>query len=149
MSHFNEFIKVLEVKNNRLKGKFLPISEYKGKKQFQYNIKAIYCLKDELDNRFHLIKLVNPEKTPKYRFFLSIILAHQSSDLIVLIAKDLLKSNDLMLIQYPLNYKLHRLSLIGLKEVKTRDEFFKIKQIMKEIYIELKHKLIKISEKTN
>jgi len=149
MSSFSVFIKTFELRNNRLKGKFLPISENRGEKQIQYKVKAIYSLKDELKDRFYLIKFINPENKPKYLYFISFILAYQSSDLLVFIARDLVKRANLLLTQYPLKAKQFRLSLMCLKEIKNKDDFFKTKTIMKIVYKELRYKLIKISEMTN
>ncbi len=149
MSSFSEFIKTFELRNNRLKGKFLPISENIRKKRHNYKVKAIYSLEDELRDRFYLIKFINPENKPKYLYFISFILAYQSSDLLVFIARDLVKRANILLTQYPLKVKQFRLSLICLKEIKNKDDFFKTKTIMKELYKELKHKLIKISEMTD
>ncbi len=149
MSSFSVFIKTFELRNNRLKGKFLPISENLRKKRHNYKVKAIYSLKDELKDRFYLIKFINPENKPKYLYFISFILAYQSSDLLVFIARDLVKRANLLLTQYPLKAKQFRLSLMCLKEIKNKDDFFKTKTIMKIVYKELRYKLIKISEMTN
>jgi len=149
MSSFSEFIKTYELRNNRLKGKFLPIAENRGEKQIQYKVKAIYSLKDKLKHRFYLIKYYNHEKYPRYGYFISFILASQSSDFLVFIVRELLKRNKLLLIQYPLKMKQFRLSLMCLKKVENKDEFFKTKDIIKELYKELKLKLIKISEITH
>lgn len=149
MSSFSEFIKTFELRNNRLKGKFLPISENIRKKRHNYKVKAIYSLKDELKDRFYLIKFINPENKPKYLYFISFILAYQSSDLLVFIVRDLVKRANILLTQYPLKVKHFRLSLICLKEIKNKENFFKTKDIIKELYKEFKHKLIKISEMTN
>ncbi len=149
MSSFSEFIKTYELRNNRLKGRFLPILENIRKKRHNYKVKAIYSLEDELKDRFYLLKFINPENKPKYLYFISFILAHQSSDLLVFIARDLVKRVNLLLIQYPLKAKQFRLSLICLKEIKNKDDFFKTKEIIKEVYKELKYKLIKISEITD
>ncbi len=149
MSSFSEFIKTFELRSNRLKGKFLPISENIRKKRHNYKVKSIYSLEDELKDRFYLIKFINPENKPKYLYFISFILAYQSSDLLVFIARDLVKRANILLTQYPIKTKQFRLSLICLKEIKNKENFFKTKNIIKELYIEFKHKLIKISEMTN
>ncbi len=146
MSSFSEFIKTYELRNNRLKGRFLPILENIRKKRHNYKVKAIYSLEDELKDRFYLLKFINPENKPKYLYFISFILAHQSSDLLVFIARDLVKRVNLLLIQYPLKAKQFRLSLICLKEIKNKDDFFKTKEIIKEVYKELKYKFIKITD---
>ncbi len=149
MSSFSEFIKTFELRSNRLKGKFLPISENIRKKRHNYKVKSIYSLEDELKDRFYLIKFINPENKPKYLYFISFILAYQSSDLLGFIARDLVKRANILLTQYPIKTKQFRLSLICLKEIKNKENFFKTKNIIKELYIEFKHKLIKISEMTN
>ncbi|GAG79580.1 unnamed protein product, partial [marine sediment metagenome] len=101
MSSFSEFIKTFELRSNRLKGKFLPISENIRKKKHNYKVKSIYSLEDELKDRFYLIKFINPENKPKYLYFISFILAYQSSDLLVFIARDLVKRANILLTQYP------------------------------------------------
>lgn len=142
---FKDFIK----KCPKLKGKYPPISKKKENTQITFNIKAIYSLDSERGNRIYLFKLQNPNKTPQFRYFLSIVLASQSSDLIVLIAKKLTEKSQIFLIQYPLRPKQSRLSLLCLKEIVNKEELDEFQLKLKDIYNLLQTKLHKIAELSN
>ncbi len=149
MESLNEFIENLIRKSQKIKGKFLPISKKEDGNIIQYEVKSIYSLADELRNKLMLFKFKNPEKPPKHKYFLSIVLASQSSDFLVLMCKEMVKKSQMLLIQYPLKPEQYRLSLICLKELSSTEDFLKLKQKLIDIYYLLQNRLIKIAENTN
>jgi hypothetical protein len=100
----------------KLKGKFAPISEIVANIPKILSIKSIHKLNDVYKD-FYLIIVKNYLKQPKERYFLAIVLATQSSDLLVILAKDYAKTNELKLIQYNIIPKSIRTSLLSLKEL--------------------------------
>ena len=101
----------------KIKGKFPPISEsVKGIPNI-LQVKAIYDLAGDL-KYFYLILVKNHSKPPKLRYFLAKMLASQSSDLLVSLARELIRPNDdLRLIQYSIHPTHHRVNLLVLKEL--------------------------------
>ena len=77
----------------RLKNKYPPISEKVNGVSKSLRIKSIYELKGNLNN-FIFITTKNYAKNPNHRYFLAILLASQSSDLLVSLAKEFSKKKD-------------------------------------------------------
>lgn len=118
----------------KLKNKFPPISEKVNGIFKSLKIKNIYKLKGKLTN-FIFIKTKNYTKTPRYRYFLAILLASQSSDLLVSLAKEFSKKNGLKLIQFPLYPQHFRVGLFSLKEMHNKNNFSEIINLLKEFRI--------------
>ena len=116
----NEVIK----KAQKIKNKWLPISERTNEDTKILKIKTFYNLEKHYKNIFFIL-VKNTEKQKKIRYFLAVLLASQSSDLLVYLANDLMtKNSDLKLIQYsiyPNNSRVSLLSLIELKKVENFD----------------------------
>ena len=106
----------------KLKGKFAPFSEPVDKMPKTLPIKRIYNLKEQLKN-FFLIIVKNYSSQLKDRYFLATILASQSSDFLVSLAKDYATRNNLKLIQYSLFPKNNRISLLSLKEIRSIEDY--------------------------
>lgn len=115
----------------RLKNKYPPISEKIKGVPKSLKIKKIYELKENLKN-LYLITVKNYSKKPRYRHFLAILLASQSSDLLVSLAKGFSKEHNLKLIQFSIYPQHFRVSLFSLKELNTTDNFSESINVLKE-----------------
>lgn len=118
----------------RIKNKYPPISEKVNGTTKVLKVKKIYELKGNLNN-FFLIATKNYAKKPKYRYFLAILLASQSSDLLVNLAKKYSKKNNLKLIQFSLHPQHSRVGLFALKEIEIRDNVTEVINLLKEFRI--------------
>ena len=127
----------------KLKGKFAPFSEPVDKTPKTLPIKRIYNLKEQLKNIF-LIIVKNYSNQPKVRYFLAIILASQSSDFLVSLAKDYATRNNLKLIQYSIFPKNIRISLLSLKEIRTIEDYLSSIELLKDFKKKFRKTLEKI-----
>jgi len=118
----------------RIKNKYPPISEKVNGISKSLKVKNIYELKGNLNN-FIFITTKNYAKNPKYRYFLAILLASQSSDLLVNLAKEFSKKNRLKLIQFPLHPQHFRVGLFSLKELQNKDNLSEVVNLLKEFRI--------------
>ena len=126
----------------KLKGKFAPFSESVDKIPKTLQIKRIYKLKEQLKN-FFLIIVKNYSNQPKVRYFLAIILASQSSDFLVSLAKDYATRNNLKLIQYSL-FPKKRINLLSLKEIRTIEDYSSSIELLKDFKKKFRKTLEKI-----
>ena len=118
----------------RIKNKYPPISEKVNGITKVLKVKKIYELKGNLNN-FILIVTKNYAKTPKFKYFLAILLASQSSDILVNLAKEYSKENNLKLIQFSLHPQNSRVGLFALKEIESRDNVTEVVKLLKEFRI--------------
>ena len=118
----------------QIKNKFPPISEKVDGISKSLKIKKIYELKGNFKNLI-FITTKNYAKKPKYRYFLAIQLATQSSDLLVNLAKEYSKKNKLKLIQFPLHPQHYRVGLFSLKEIENKDNLPELINLLKEFRI--------------
>jgi hypothetical protein len=130
-------------KSKKLKGKFAPFSDVINNEIKVLKIKAIYDLRDVSKN-FYLFIVRNYSKHPKERYFLAIILASQSSDLLVSLANEFAQKNGLKLVQYAIKPKQLRISLISLKEVKKIEDYSLTLAILNEFRTNFRNILRKI-----
>ncbi len=130
-------------KSKKLKGKFAPFSEIIDNEYRVLKIKAIYDLSEKSKN-LYLFIIRNYSKPPKERFYLAIILAAQSSDLLVSLANNFAQKNGLKLIQYAINPKQLRISLISLKEIENLEDYSFSVDILKEFRTFFRNMLGKI-----
>ncbi|MFO7796715.1 MAG: hypothetical protein ACQERB_17540 [Promethearchaeati archaeon] len=138
--NLQDFIKEKTTNAIKLKGKHSPLSKkVKGKYQ-QLKIKWIYKIIEQ-EIRSFLIGAKNYDKKPKYRYFLAVVLANVSSDLLVKLAKDFALKNNIRLIQYSLYPKTHRINLLALKELKNREEYSQDLDILKSFKINFQNRL--------
>ena len=117
--------------SKRLKNKYPPISENIKGVPKSLKIKKIYELKENLKN-LYLITVKNYSKKPRYRYFLAILLATQSSDLLVSLAKGFSKEHSLKLIQFSVYPQHFRVSLFSLKELNYTDNLSESINLLKE-----------------
>ena len=118
----------------RIKNKYPPISEKVNGITKVLKVKKIYELKGNLNN-FILIVTKNYAKNPKFKYFLAILLASQSSDILVNLAKEYSKENNLKLIQFSLHPQNSRVGLFALKEIESRDNVTEVVKLLKEFRI--------------
>ena len=118
----------------RIKNKYPPISEKVNGTSKVLKVKKIYELEGNLNNLI-LIATKNYSKRPKYRYFLAILLASQSSDLLVNLAKEYSKKKNLKLIQFSLHPQHSRVGLYSLKEIEIRDNVTEVINLLKEFRI--------------
>lgn len=131
-------------KAKKLKARYPSISEIVDGTPKILKIKNFYEMKDEFKN-YYLIKVKNYNNDPKFRHFLAIILASQSSDFLASITKELIKEiGNIKLIQFSIYPKNFRISLLSLKEIRNEDDFLKSVKILKDLRINFKKKLDKI-----
>ena len=131
-------------KAKKLKAKYPSISEIVDGIPKILKIKNFYEMKDGLKN-YYLIKVKNYNNDPKFRHFLAINLASQSSDFLASIAKELIKKiGNIKLIQFSVYPKNFRINLLSLKEIRSKDDFLKSVKILKDLRIKFKKKLDKL-----
>ncbi len=127
----------------RIKNKYPPISEKINGISKSLKIKNIYELKGNLNN-FIVIATKNYAKNPRNRYFLAILLASQSSDLLVSLAKEFSKQNRLKLIQFSLHPQLFRVGLFSLKEIHDKNSISEGINLLKEFIIKYRKDLEKL-----
>ncbi|UCC19237.1 MAG: hypothetical protein JSV62_14215 [Promethearchaeota archaeon] len=137
----NEIIK----KGNKLGGKFSPISEVIDNVSKSLSVEKIIDLKEENKNFFFLI-VRNYAKKPKFRYFLVISIANNSSDLLVDLARDTAIKNDLKLIQYSIFPKTLRIQLLLLKEIQKIEDYTNYLEKLSNIRKDYRIKLAKIKD---
>ena len=129
----------------RIKNKYPPISEKVNGISKSLKIKTIYELRGNLNN-FFLITTKNYSKNPRYRYFLTIILASQSSDLLVNLAKEFSRQNRLKLIQFSIHPQHFRVGLFSLKELRNKDKISETVNLLKEFRIIYRKDLEKLGK---
>ena len=129
----------------RIKNKYPPISEKVNGVSKSLQIKSIYELKGNLKN-FIFITTKNYAKKPKYRYFLAIAIATQSSDLLVSLAREFCKQNGLKLIQFPIHPQHFRVGLFSLSEILNKDSISETVNLLKEFRIMYKKDLEKLTK---
>jgi hypothetical protein len=129
----------------RVKNKYPPISEKIDGISKSLKVRTIYELRGNLNN-FFLITTENYSKNPRHRYFLAIILASQSSDLLVNLAKEFSKDNNLKLIQFSLHPQHFRVGLFSLKELRNKDNISETVNLLKEFRIMYRKDLEKLGK---
>ncbi|TFG30178.1 MAG: hypothetical protein EU532_01700 [Promethearchaeota archaeon] len=135
----NEIIK----KAKKLRGKLASFSEIIDDKPRVLKIMKAYDLGNFLKNCYLFI-VKNYSNQPKERYYIATRLASQSSDLLVKLANDFAQKNSLKLIQYAIDPKLSRISLISLKEIKKIDDYSHSVNVLTEFRKNFLDNLIKI-----
>jgi len=129
--------------SKKVKGKHSPISEVVDDVQRVLKVPAIYNLNQRHKN-FYLFTVENYIKNPKFRYFLSITLANNSSDLLVQLAGEYLIKDKLKLIQYSIFPDTLRVQLLLLKEIKLIEDYTQIIKVLKKIRIKFRNKIIRL-----
>jgi hypothetical protein len=147
MSNVNEsdlksFVKNEIIENaKKIKGKKTPIAEIIDNRLITLPVKSIYDLNERVKH-FYLIIVKNNLKHPKFRYFLTISLANNSSDLLVQLARDFALKNDLKLIQYSIYPKTLRTQLLSMKEVKIRRDYNEFIEVLKGFRMNFREQLV-------
>ncbi|MFX1453917.1 MAG: hypothetical protein ACFFDB_00945 [Promethearchaeota archaeon] len=137
----DSFIKKTVIdKTKKLKGKHSPIAQIVDNKPQSLPVVAIYDLNRTLKN-FFLIILKNYAKKPKLRYFLTISIANNSSDFLVVLAREFALKHNLKLIQYSIYPKTLRTQLLCMKEIENQEDYDNSVKILKSIYTEFREKL--------
>ena len=144
--NLQNYLKKLILKDaKKIKNKYPPILEKVNGISKPLKIKNIYELNGNLNN-FFLITTKNYAKKPKDRYFLAIILASQSSDLLVSLAKEYSKKHKLKLIQFSIYPQHFRVGLFSLKELRSKDTISETVNSLKEFRIMYRKDLEKLGK---
>ena len=136
-----DYINKTILKNaKKIKGRHTPISEMVNNVPKTLKVKDIYRLQGDLKN-FYLFVSKSFNGNPKILYFLVVSLASQSSDLLVSLAKNFAKRNNLKLIQYSIFPKTLRINLLLIKELIEIEDFSKSIQILKNFRIVFQNRL--------
>jgi hypothetical protein len=129
----------------KLREKYPPISENIEGAQKVYPIKSVYQLFNGFKN-FYLILINDSTIEQKIRYFLTIRLASQSSDILVKLAKKALKQKNLnfQLIQFALHPNNSRINLLCISELKNFDTLMTLREQLNEIKLLFQEKMDKI-----
>ncbi len=139
-------IKSTIIKNSkRIREKHSNISEIVENTPKTLEIKKIYDLRKKYNN-LYLMVIKNHSKNPKIRYFLTISLASQSSDLLVNLSREFVnKSDEIRLIQFSIHPKSMRVSLLALKELNSMENYTQSVELLNDLRNKFRQKLLKIS----
>ncbi len=134
------------IKNSKkIREKHSNISEIVENTPKTLEIKKIYDLRKEYNNLYFIVAK-NHSKNPKIRYFLTISLASQSSDLLVNLSREFVsKNDDVRLIQFSIHPKSRRVSLLALKELNSMETYSQSIELLKNLRKKFRQKLSKIS----
>lgn len=117
-------------KATKLKNKYPPISERSDGKLRVQNIEKIFQLKEDYRN-FYLIITKIKDKHKEKKYYLALVVAVQSSDLLAKIARNLISDKEnIQLIQFPFHPEHFRVSLAFLREL---EEFMDIDELKNKL----------------
>ncbi|MFO8019959.1 MAG: hypothetical protein R6U96_15145 [Promethearchaeia archaeon] len=127
----------------KIRSKLPNLSRTVQGKQVILKIKKIYSFKEK-NSKFFLLQVRNYEKTPKYLYFLGKRLVSQSSDLIVLLAKEFAIEHDIELVQFPLHPQTRRVNLLALKRLPDGNSYPETVDLLNSYKKRLSKKMEKI-----
>ena len=143
---FKSFVKSdIIYKIRKVKGKYPPIAENVENKPHSLSVKSVYDLNANLKN-FYFITLKNYSKSPKYRYFLVISFANNSSDLLVQLAREIVLKLDLKLIQYSIYPKTLRIQLLCMVEIQTIKNYNTSIKVLKSARKEFREILVRLKD---
>lgn len=143
---FETFIKSDIIhKIKKVRGKHPPISENVENKPQSLTVKSIYDLNEKLKN-FYFITLKNYSKKPRFRYFLVISFANNSSDLLVQLAREIVLKHELKLIQYSIYPKTLRIQLLCMIEIQTIKNYNTSIKVLKSSRKEFQEKLVRLND---
>ena len=138
----NSFIEKEVIKGTKkLKGKKIAIAEIIDNALISLPVKSIYDINKKIKRCYFFI-VKNHAKQPKFRYFLTISLANNSSDLLVQLAKEFARKNGLKLIQYSIYPKTVRTQLLAMKEIKIIEDYNDSIEVLKRFRKEFREKLV-------
>jgi len=140
---------LLKNKVKKLRYKYPPIMKMVKGTQVILKIKRVYSLIDDFKN-LYLFKVKSRGYKRKKHYILAISLASQSSDLLVMLARKLIKKIDsLRLIQFPIIPKHFRVNLMAIKEIDLMDDASEFIKILQEVRKEFRSKLSQLYNSHN
>lgn len=129
--------------SKRLKGKYPPLSEIVNGTELTLRINRLYELSGEL-KQFYLI--FTKSKNAKTRYLICIVLASQSSDFLVSLARRTIKDEiNLRLLQFSLIPKHLRVNLLCLKEIDLEEGLQDIIDLLKQVRRKFRENLEKLT----
>ena len=140
-----EFVDTLQNRSVKVGGKHNPISEIVKNQKRRLKVKEIYNLKRPLKG-LYLFTVRNYKKPPKYRYFIALSLAGQSSDFLVYLSKDFALQHQVKLIQYGVYPEHNRVNLLSLKELTEEEDYEDIIRILKKFRKVLKTRQERIKD---
>jgi len=129
----------------KIRGKKAPIAEIVDNTLLALPVKSIYDM-NEVIKKFYFFIVQNHSKQPKLRYFLTITLADNSSDLLVQLAKEFAIKNGLKLIQYSIYPKTLRTQLLSMKEIKNPTDYSNSIEVLKAFRKDFREKLVKLKK---
>ena len=128
-------------KGIKLRNKYPPISQRSDEKVLIEKIRSLFQLQKDFNN-FYLIITKSTNKRKDKKFYLAIILASQSSDLLAKIAKYIVINEEkIRLIQYSFHPEHLRVSLALLRELDEFIDFDDIKTKLSSLRTQFLRKL--------
>jgi len=138
----NSFIEKEVIKGTKnVKGKKVAIAEIIDNTIISLPVKSIYDM-DEIIKKCYFFIVKNHAKQPKFRYFLTISLANNSSDLMVQLAQEFARKNGLKLIQYSIYPKTVRSQLLSMKEIKKIEDYNDSIEVLKKARNEFRKRLV-------
>ena len=129
----------------KIKAKHSNISEIVDKTPKTLEMKNIYDLSNQYANMYLMI-VRNHAKRPKMRYFLSISLASQSSDLLVNLTRDIIsKEDNVKLIQFSIHPKSMRVNLLAIKELISVDNYSDSIELLRDLRKKFRQKLTELA----
>ena len=133
--------KVLLSKGTKLKNKYPPISQRRDGGVMVQKIKSIFQLRDDFKN-FYLIITKSTNNRKERKFYLALILASQSSDLLAKIAKSIISNEkEMRLIQFSFHPEHFRVNLALLRELDELMDFDELKDKLDSLRTQFLSKL--------
>jgi len=129
----------------KIRGKKAPIAEIVDNTLLALPVKSIYDM-NEVIKKFYFFIVENHLKQPKLRYFLTITLAGNSSDLLVQLAKEFAIKNGLKLIQYSIYPKTLRTQLLSMKEIKNPTDYSNSIEVLKAFRKDFREKLVRLKK---
>lgn len=129
----------------KIRGKKAPIAEIVDNTLLALPVKSIYDM-NEVIKKFYFFIVQNYSKQPKLRYFLTITLADNSSDLLVQLAKEFAIKNGLKLIQYSIYPKTLRTQLLSMKEIKNPTDYSNSIEVLKAFRKGFREKLVRLKK---
>ena len=138
------FIKSTIIKNFKsIRGKHSPISEIINNENKILVVQSIYDMNTNHKN-FFFFNVKNHAKNPKYRYFLAISIANNSSDFLVQLASEFVIKGESKLIQYSIYPKTLRIQLLLLKELENVEDYNNNIKILIRNRHDFRNKLVRI-----
>ncbi len=129
----------------KIKGKHAPITEIVENIPRSFPVNSIYDM-SEIFKNFYLLVVRNYSKKPKFKYFLAVSIANNSSDLLVHLARSSAIKYGLRLIQYSVYPKTLRIHLLSLKEIKNPSDYKSSVEVLKAISKEVRDKLVRLEK---